>query len=641
MGKEVYGADNIKVLEGLEAVRERPGMYIGSTSRRGLNHMVYEIVDNSVDEHMAGFCSEIWVTLEKDGSATIRDNGRGIPVGMHEKGVSAERLVLSTLHAGGKFDNQSYKTSGGLHGVGSSVVNALSKRLTIDIERDGGLFHDSYEKGNPTTELVDGLLPMMKKSRSHGTTINFLPDDEIFDTVKFGGEEIKNRLHQTAYLNPKLIIHYSDKRKKEVEEITFHEEEGIIGLVKSTVKDSETVQSAPVAVSGKSDGIEVECALQYTTEFHENITGFCNSIYTTEGGAHLTGFKTALTTLINTYARELGILKEKDANFTGADVRNGLVAVVSVRHPDPRFEGQTKTKLDNQDAAKAVSAVVSEQLQMYFDRHLEELKAVIGCAEKSAKIRKAEEKTKTNLLTKPKYSFDSNGKLANCNCKDPEKCEIFIVEGDSAGGSAKTARNREFQAIFPIRGKILNVEKASINKILANAEIKTMVYAFACGFSEGYGNDFDITKLRYNKIIIAADADVDGAHIATLLLTLFYRFMPELIYEGHVYIAMPPLYKAIPNGKNGKEEYLYDDKALEKYRKTHKDFKLQRYKGLGEMDAEQLWETTMDPETRMLKQLEIEDAQAASDLTALLMGNDVQPRKEYICQNATEANLDV
>lgn len=636
-----YGADSITVLEGLEAVRERPGMYIGSTSRRGLNHMIYEIVDNSVDEHMAGFCSEIWVTLEKDGSVTVRDNGRGIPVGMHEKGVSAERLVLSTLHAGGKFDNKSYKTSGGLHGVGSSVVNALSKRLTIDIERDGGLFHDSYEKGHPTTELIDGLLPMIKKSKGHGTTINFLPDDEIFDTVKFGAEEVKNRLHQTAYLNPKLIIHYEDKRKKEVESITFHEEEGIIGLVKSMTKDSETVQDAPVSVSGKSDGIEVECAFQYTTEFHENVTGFCNSIYTTEGGTHLTGFKTALTTLINTYARELGILKEKDANFTGADVRNGLVAVVSVRHPDPRFEGQTKTKLDNPDAAKAVSSVISEQLQMYFDRHLEELKAVIGCAEKSAKIRKAEEKTKTNMLTKPKYSFDSNGKLANCNCKDPEKCEIFIVEGDSAGGSAKTARNREFQAIFPIRGKILNVEKASINKILANAEIKTMVYAFACGFSEGYGNDFDISKLRYNKIIIATDADVDGAHIATLLLTLFYRFMPELLYEGHVYIAMPPLYKAIPNGKNGREEYLYDDKALEKYRKTHKDFKLQRYKGLGEMDAEQLWETTMNPATRMLKQVEIEDAQAASDLTALLMGNEVQPRKEYIYSNATEANLDV
>ena len=639
--KETYDASSISVLEGLEAVRKRPGMYIGSTSRKGLNHLIYEIVDNAVDEHLAGYCDTIHVTLEADGSATVTDNGRGIPVGMHEKGVPAERLVFTTLHAGGKFDNNAYKTSGGLHGVGSSVVNALSKRLTIDIERDGGLFHDSYEKGHPTTELIDGLLPMIKKSKGHGTTINFLPDDEIFDTVKFGAEEVKNRLHQTAYLNPKLIIHYEDKRKKEVESITFHEEEGIIGLVKSMTKDSETVQDAPVSVSGKSDGIEVECAFQYTTEFHENVTGFCNSIYTTEGGTHLTGFKTALTTLINTYARELGIIKEKDANFTGADVRNGLVAVVSVRHPDPRFEGQTKTKLDNPDAAKAVSSVISEQLQMYFDRHLEELKAVIGCAEKSAKIRKAEEKTKTNMLTKPKYSFDSNGKLANCNCKDPEKCEIFIVEGDSAGGSAKTARNREFQAIFPIRGKILNVEKASINKILANAEIKTMVYAFACGFSEGYGNDFDISKLRYNKIIIAADADVDGAHIATLLLTLFYRFMPELIYEGHVYIAMPPLYKAIPNGKNGREEYLYDDKALEKYRKTHKDFKLQRYKGLGEMDAEQLWETTMNPATRMLKQVEIEDAQAASDLTALLMGNEVQPRKEYIYSNATEANLDV
>ena len=636
-----YGAEQIQVLEGLEAVRKRPSMYIGSISARGLHHLVYEVIDNSIDEALAGYCDHILVEIGEDNSITVVDNGRGIPVEMHKIGKPAIEVVMTILHAGGKFDNKSYKTSGGLHGVGSSVVNALSKRLTIDIERDGGLFHDSYEKGHPTTELIDGLLPMIKKSKGHGTTINFLPDDEIFDTVKFGTEEVKNRLHQTAYLNPKLIIHYEDKRKKEVESITFHEEEGIIGLVKSMTKDSETVQDAPVSVSGKSDGIEVECAFQYTTEFHENVTGFCNSIYTTEGGTHLTGFKTALTTLINTYARELGILKEKDANFTGADVRNGLVAVVSVRHPDPRFEGQTKTKLDNPDAAKAVSSVISEQLQMYFDRHLEELKAVIGCAEKSAKIRKAEEKTKTNMLTKPKYSFDSNGKLANCNCKDPEKCEIFIVEGDSAGGSAKTARNREFQAIFPIRGKILNVEKASINKILANAEIKTMVYAFACGFSEGYGNDFDISKLRYNKIIIAADADVDGAHIATLLLTLFYRFMPELLYEGHVYIAMPPLYKAIPNGKNGREEYLYDDKALEKYRKTHKDFKLQRYKGLGEMDAEQLWETTMNPATRMLKQVEIEDAQAASDLTALLMGNEVQPRKEYIYSNATEANLDV
>lgn len=635
-----YGANNITVLDGLEAVRTRPGMYIGSTSRRGLNHMIYEIVDNSVDEHMAGFCSEISVYLEKDGSATIKDNGRGIPVGMHEKGVSAERLVLSTLHAGGKFDSQSYKTSGGLHGVGSSVVNALSKKLTIDIERDGGIFHDSYEKGKPTTELINGLLPMIKKSKGHGTTINFIPDDEIFDTVKFGAEEIKSRLHQTSYLNPNLTIYFEDRRKSKIEAIVFHEEEGIVGLVKSMTKDAETVQSEPVVVSGKNENIELECAFQYTTEFHENVTGFCNSIYTTEGGTHLTGFKTALTTLMNSYARELGILKEKDVNFTGTDVRNGIVAVVSIRHPDPRFEGQTKTKLDNPDAAKAVSSILSEQLQLYFDRHLEELKNVIGCAEKSAKIRKAEEKTKTNMLQKPRYSFDSNGKLANCNCKDAKKCEIFIVEGDSAGGSAKTARNREFQAIFPIRGKILNVEKASINKILANAEIKTMVYAFNCGFSEGYGNDFDISKLRYDKIIIMADADVDGSHIATLLLTLFYRFMPELIYEGHVYLAMPPLYKAIPD-RGGQEEYLYDDKALAKYRKTHKNFKLQRYKGLGEMDAEQLWETTMNPATRMLKQVEIEDASAASDLTALLMGNEVQPRKEYIYSNASEANLDV
>lgn len=636
-----YGADSITVLDGLEAVRKRPGMYIGSTSRRGLNHMIYEIVDNAVDEHMAGFCDEISVFLEKDGSCTVIDNGRGIPVGMHEKGVSAERLVLSTLHAGGKFDNKSYKTSGGLHGVGSSVVNALSKQLHITIERDGGMFVDSYEKGKPTTKLVNGLLPMVKKSKRHGTTINFTPDEEIFDTVKFGAEEIKNRLHQTAYLNPKLTIRFEDRRKQEPEKIIFHESEGISGLVKSMTKDSEKVQQEPVYVSGKNGEIEMECAIQYTTEFHENVTGFCNSIYTTEGGTHITGFKTALTALINSYARELGILKEKDQNFTGADVRNGLVAVISVRHPDPRFEGQTKTKLDNPDAAKAVSSIVSEQLQMYFDRHLEELKSVIECAEKSAKIRKAEEKTRTNMLQKPKYSFDSNGKLANCNCKDPSKCEIFIVEGDSAGGSAKTARNREYQAIFPIRGKILNVEKASIDKILANAEIKTMVYAFGCGFSEGYGNDFDISKLRYDKIIIAADADVDGAHIATLLMTLFYRFMPELIYEGHVYIAMPPLYKAIPERKGGKEEYLYDDKALEQYRKTHKNFKLQRYKGLGEMDAEQLWETTMDPMTRKLKKVEIEDAQSASDLTSLLMGNDVQPRKEYICKNATDANLDL
>ena len=384
----------------------------------------------------------------------------------------------------------------------------------------------------------------------------------------------------------------------------------------------------------------MECAIQYVNEFHENVLGFCNNIYNSEGGTHLTGFKTSFTTIINSYARSLGILKDKDPNFNGADVRNGMTAVISIKHPDPRFEGQTKTKLDNQDAAKVVSKITNDELVRFFDRNLETLKSIIGCAEKAAKIRKSEEKAKTNMLSKPKYSFDSNGKLANCESRDPEKCEIFIVEGDSAGGSAKNARNRMYQAILPIRGKILNVEKASIDKILANAEIKTMINAFGCGFSEGYGNDFDITKLKYNKIVIMADADVDGAHIATLLLTLFYRFMPELIYEGHVYIAMPPLYKAMPS--KGEEEYLYDDSALEKYRKSHKgSFTLQRYKGLGEMDEDQLWETTLDPARRKLKRVEIEDARMASDVTELLMGNDVPPRKAFIYRHAKDALLDV
>ena len=392
--------------------------------------------------------------------------------------------------------------------------------------------------------------------------------------------------------------------------MVYHEPDGITGFIKDMNKSQEPVHEV-ISFSGESEGISVEVAFQYVNEFHENVLGFCNNIYNAEGGTHLTGFKTAFTNIINTYARELGILKEKDINFTGPDVRNGMTAVVSIKHPDPRFEGQTKTKLDNQDAAKVVSKVTSEEMVRYFDRNLETLKSIIACAEKAAKIRKTEEKAKTNMLTKQKFSFDSNGKLANCESKDASKCEIFIVEGDSAGGSAKMARNRMYQAILPIRGKILNVEKASIDKVLANAEIKTMINAFGCGFSEGYGNDFDITKLRYDKIIIMADADVDGAHISTLLLTLFYRFMPELIFEGHVYQAMPPLYKAMP--AKGEEEYLYDDKALEKYRKSHKgSFTLQRYKGLGEMDASQLWETTLDPERRLLKRIEIEDARTVS-----------------------------
>ena len=638
--KETYDAGSISVLEGLEAVRRRPGMYIGSVSRKGLNHLIYEIVDNAVDEHLAGYCSLIHVVLEKDGSCTVTDNGRGIPVDMHEKGVSAERLVFTTLHAGGKFDNSAYKTSGGLHGVGSSVVNALSTYLDIKISRDGYIHHDHYERGIPTLELEEGLLPKLGRTRQTGTSINFLPDPEIFEKTRFSATEVKSRLHETAYLNPELTIHFEDKRGAEIEDITYHEPDGIIGFIKDLNQNAEVLHE-PVYLKGESDGIQVEAAFQFTNEFRENVLGFCNNIYNAEGGTHLTGFKTTFTTVMNTYAREIGVLKDKDPNFTGADIRNGMTAVVSIKHPEPRFEGQTKTKLDNQDASRATGKVVGEQMVLYFDRNLETLKTILSCAEKAAKIRKTEERAKTNLLTKQKYSFDSNGKLANCEKKDPSQCEIFIVEGDSAGGSAKTARNRNYQAILPIRGKILNVEKATIDKVLANAEIKTMINAFGCGFSEGYGNDFDITKLRYDKIVIMADADVDGAHISTLLLTLFYRFMPDLITEGHVYIAMPPLYKVMP--KKGQEEYLYDDKALERYRRAHKpgSFTLQRYKGLGEMDAEQLWETTLNPETRMMKRVEIEDARLASSVTEVLMGSDVPPRKKFIYEHAQDAELDI
>lgn len=637
--KNTYDADSISVLEGLEAVRKRPGMYIGSVSTKGLNHLIYEMVDNAVDEHLAGYCTQIHVALEKDGSATVEDNGRGVPVGMHQKGVSAERIVYTTLHAGGKFDDSAYKTSGGLHGVGSSVVNALSAYLDVQVSSDGAIHHDRFERGIPVIELESGLLPIIGKTRKTGTKVNFLPDDMIFEKTRFRSEEVKSRLHETAYLNPELTIVFDDKRVETPEHIVYKEPDGIIGFIKDLNRKKETVHE-PLYFKGTTEGIEVEVALQYVNEFHENVLGFCNNIYNAEGGTHLTGFKTTFTTVMNQYARELGVLKEKDANFTGADIRNGMTAIVSIKHPDPRFEGQTKTKLDNPDAAKAAGKVTGDEIVLYFDRNLEALKNVLNCAEKAAKIRRTEEKAKTNLLTKQKYSFDSNGKLANCENRDAKKCEIFIVEGDSAGGSAKTARNRNYQAILPIRGKILNVEKASIDKVLANAEIKTMINAFGCGFSEGYGNDFDITKLRYDKIIIMADADVDGAHISTLLLTLFYRFMPELIYEGHVYIAMPPLYKAMP--KKGEEEYLYDDKALERYRKTQDGtFTLQRYKGLGEMDAQQLWETTLDPETRKLKLVEIEDALLASNVTEMLMGTEVPPRRAFIYQNATDAELDV
>jgi len=518
------------------------------------------------------------------------------------------------------------------------VVNALSSFLDIKIYRGGYIHHDRYERGVPVIELKKGLLPTVGKTKESGTEITFLPDDTIFEVTKFRADWLKSRMHESAYLNPGLILHFINKRENEYEEKIYHEPEGIVAYVKELNKGKE-VMHAPISYKGVCDNIEVEAAIQFVDAFEENILGFCNNIFTQEGGTHIAGFKTKFTGLINTYARELGILKDKDSNFTGADTRNGMTAIVSIKHPDPMFEGQTKTKLASADATRAVLTVTGDELTRYFDRNVDVVKSIISCAEKSAKIRKAEERAKTNMLTKSKFSFESNGKLANCESKDPSKCEIFIVEGDSAGGSAKTARNRNFQAILPIRGKILNVEKASIDKVLANAEIKTMINTFGCGFSEGYGNDFDISKLRYDKIILMTDADVDGSHIDTLLLTFLYRFMPELIYDGHVYIAMPPLFKVVP--KRGEGVYLYDEKALEDYRKKHKDnFTLQRYKGLGEMDAEQLWETTLDPERRVLKKVEIEDARLASEVTELLMGSDVTPRRNFIHEHAREAVID-
>lgn len=637
MSTQTYDANSISILEGLEAVRKRPGMYIGSVSTKGLNHLVYEIVDNAVDEHLAGYCDQIEVTLHQDGTVTILDNGRGIPVGINQKtGLPAVEVVFTMLHAGGKFGDGGYKISGGLHGVGASVVNALSEWLEVKIYQDGKIYQQMYERGKPVAPL-EVIGTCLKKKR--GTEVTFLPDGEIFEKTYFKASAIKNRLHETAYLNPSLTLHFVNEREGEAEDKTYHEPEGIAAYVRELNKGKQPVCDV-VSYKRKQEGIEVEVAFQYTEDFQENVMGFCNNIYTMEGGTHLTGFKTRFTVIMNQYARELGILKEKDANFTGTDIRNGMTAIIAVKHPDPRFEGQTKTKLDNPDAGKVVGDITGEEAVLYFDKNLEVLKKIIACAEKSAKIRKAEEKAKTNLLGKPKFSCDTNGKLANCESRKPEECEVFIVEGDSAGGSAKTARNRRFQAILPIRGKILNVEKATMDKVLANAEIKTMIHTFGCGFSEGYGNDFDISKLKYHKIIIMTDADVDGAHIATLLLTFFYRFMPDLITHGHVYLAMPPLYKAIP--KRGEEEYLYDDKALERYRKTHKgSFTLQRYKGLGEMDAQQLWETTLNPETRILKQVEIEDGRMASEVTSILMGSDVPPRREFIYEHAREADIDL
>lgn len=632
-----YSAKNIEVLKGLEPVRLRPGMYIGNTGRSGLNHLIQELIDNSVDEHLAGYCKNIYVSINEDGSATVSDDGRGVPVDIHEtEGIPAERVVYTVLHAGGKFNSSTYKISGGLHGVGSAVVNALSKKLLVEVARDGYLYTDSYEYGVPVTELTpEGNLPRTRlKEKRTGTKVTLYPDDTIFETVKFKADAIMQRIKETAYLNPELTITFHNKRDGK-EPVVFHQPGGLSAFVED-ISEGLTHTSPIIAISGEKENITADIVFVMTEDGEENIIGFTNNITNPEGGTHVTGFKSGFAKLINSYARnELGLLKEKDANLSGADIRSGMQAIISVKHPDPQFEGQTKTKLSNTDVTKAVDDIVKEQLTVYFDRNYDVLKDICDRAVSLSK-KKALEKSKINLN---KFSFEGNGKLAKQESNDSSKCEIFIVEGDSAGGSAKTARNRKYQAILPLRGKILNVEKKTVAKVLENAEIKALINAFGCGFMQGYGNDFDINKLNYDKIIIMTDADVDGAHIATLLLTFFYRFYPDLINEGHIYIAIPPLYRV---GEGNHMQYLYSDEELNRYRKKHTGkFTIQRYKGLGEMDADQLYETTMNPESRVLKQVSINSIVEANKLTQTLMGTEVAPRREYIETHSTDAVLDI
>ena len=632
-----YSANHIEVLKGLEPVILRPGMYIGNTGRSGLNHLIQELIDNSVDEHLAGYCKNIYVSINEDGSATVSDDGRGVPVDIHEtEGIPAERVVYTVLHAGGKFNSSTYKISGGLHGVGSAVVNALSKKLLVEVARDGYLYTDSYEYGVPVTELTpEGNLPRTRlKEKRTGTKVTLYPDDTIFETVKFKADAIMQRIKETAYLNPELTITFHNKRDGK-EPVVFHQPGGLSAFVED-ISEGLTHTSPIIAISGEKENITADIVFVMTEDGEENIIGFTNNITNPEGGTHVTGFKSGFAKLINSYARnELGLLKEKDANLSGADIRSGMQAIISVKHPDPQFEGQTKTKLSNTDVTKAVDDIVKEQLTVYFDRNYDVLKDICDRAVSLSK-KKALEKSKINLN---KFSFEGNGKLAKQESNDSSKCEIFIVEGDSAGGSAKTARNRKYQAILPLRGKILNVEKKTVAKVLENAEIKALINAFGCGFMQGYGNDFDINKLNYDKIIIMTDADVDGAHIATLLLTFFYRFYPDLINEGHIYIAIPPLYRV---GEGKHMQYLYSDEELNRYRKKHTGkFTIQRYKGLGEMDADQLYETTMNPESRVLKQVSINSIVEANKLTQTLMGTEVAPRREYIETHSTDAVLDI
>jgi DNA gyrase, B subunit len=635
---EEYNADQIQVLEGLEAVRKRPGMYIGSTSSRGLHHLVYEIVDNSVDEALAGYCSEIEVTVHRDNSVTVKDNGRGIPVDIQKKlGIPAIEVVFTVLHAGGKFGGGGYKVSGGLHGVGASVVNALSVWLKVQVYRNGKCYEEEFARGKTTVPLhvVREVSPDL-----HGTVVHFMPDSEIFETTVYDYETLRVRLRETAFLTKNLKITLTDERDEGRSE-SFHFEGGIREFVQYLNRGKNALYDQVIACEEKREGVMVEVAMQHNDSYSENIFTFVNNINTPEGGTHLTGFKNAITKTFNDYARTRKLLKESDENLTGEDLREGLTAIVSVKVENPQFEGQTKQKLGNSEVTGAVSSVLSEQLTYFLEQNPAIAKQICDKAILAQHARAAARKARD--LTRRKSALDGMalpGKLADCSSKDPEECEIFIVEGDSAGGSAKTARNRKTQAILPLRGKILNVEKARMDRVYGNAEIKAMITAFGAGIHE----DFDISKLRYHKIIIMTDADVDGAHIATLMLTFIYRYMPQLIQEGYVYLAQPPLYKL---EKNKRIWYAYSDEELSRIlQEVGRDDsnKIQRYKGLGEMDAEQLWETTMDPERRVLLRVSMdEDARSELELTfTTLMGDQVEPRREFIENNAKYVtNLDI
>ncbi len=634
-----YGADEIQILEGLEAVRKRPGMYIGSTSARGLHHLVYEIVDNAVDEALAGFCDTIYVTINKDNSVTVIDNGRGIPVGInHKAGLPAVEVVFTVLHAGGKFGGGGYKVSGGLHGVGASVVNALSNWLEVEIYHDGKVYQQRYERGKVMEKL--NVIGDCEEGKS-GTKVTFLPDDTIFETTIFDFNVLKQRFREMAFLTKGLKIVLKDDREEEPKERTFHYEGGIKEFVTYLNRSATPLYEQIIYCEGMVNNVSVEVAMQHNDSYSDNTYGFVNNITTPEGGTHVVGFRNAITKTFNDYARKNKLLRDNEPNLSGEDIREGLTAIISVKIEDPQFEGQTKQKLGNSEARGAVDNVVSKQLEIFLEQNPAVGKIIVEKSVMSQRAREAARKARD--LTRRKSALDNMalpGKLADCSDKNPENCEIYIVEGDSAGGSAKTARDRATQAILPLRGKILNVEKARLDKIYGNAEIKAMITAFGTGIHE----DFDISKLRYHKIIIMTDADVDGAHISTLLLTFIYRFMPELIKQGYVYLAQPPLYKL---EKNKKVWYAYSDEELSNIiNEVGRDGnnKIQRYKGLGEMDAEQLWETTMDPEHRILLRVTMDDETTSElDLTfTTLMGDKVEPRREFIVENAKYVkNLDV